>query len=168
MSTFMKFRLTPIYALVLTVMTYMVIAVLPASYLTRILTERGPLPYVIVFLLFTILGLTIIAQAQKLYAHAFIFGLFGLSLTPVIVGLIGTVSGFSMSLLGLNSENAMELIRDTDLKTAMQSMDSFYTGVAHCADTTLLGLFATLITWSTIAFFCVQNHKKHNNTNESD
>ncbi len=161
MKILQLYRFTPVYALLLTFCTYQIVGRIsaaphePGGTIRAMFIERGPVPYLIVFLTFCTLTMVVLARIRRERRITFMLGMYGLSFLSIIAGMLGTFATFAQSVLSLTVTDTMLKNPAVDINDVGQHVQEAMHGVSTATDTTHLALLLTLITWPAVIWCCV-------------
>jgi uncharacterized membrane protein YhaH (DUF805 family) len=155
------YRLTPVYALFLTICTYLLVGTItaapyePGGVFRAMLKDRGSAPYFIVFLTFCTLTMAVLARIRGERRVTFMLGMYGLSSLSIIAGMLGTFAGFAHSLPYLTMASIMLKDASVEINEAGLNIQEAMQGITTAVDTTHLALLLTLISWAAVIWCCV-------------
>ena len=161
MKVLQLYRLTPIYALLLTVCSYLLVGRIssahyePGGTIRAMFVERGPVPYLIVFLTFCTLTMAVLARLRGERRITFMLGMYGLSFLSLIAGVLATFVTFAQSLLQLTAVDILIKNPPVDTTAISPTIQHALDGIGTAADTTHLALLLTLVSWPAVIWCCV-------------
>ncbi len=161
-----RYRYAPVYAFFLTAGLYLAIQPLADSdsigraYFYALVAQRGPVPFVIVFITFLTLLMTATARHYADWRATTLIGLYGFSMFPVFLGMLATAQGFIFSNLDVALLHEWDSLANMDFAEMSERISDYHRGLAYATDPLYLGLLSALITWPIIFWHAVKAPRK--------
>ena len=155
----MRYRFTPIYAIVFTVLWFMLLHTFSGSYPYQIFVRRGPVQYFTTFMTFFTISMTLAARYHRDYRVPMIIGLYGFSLFPVIAGMLAYFATISSALSNLSLLPGL-IAMNSGTGELIETISGSFMGVQFAVDALHLGLLSAVLTWSIILWHCTTSNKE--------
>lgn len=174
MNRLIRYRLAPIYALLLTIALYGVTQPFASSdsiqraYAYSLLSQRGPVPYLIVFITFVTLLMTATARYQADRRTTTLIGLYGFAAFPILLGMFATANGFIFLHLDAAYFHDLDKLAHMDFGEMSERISQYHRGLAYATDPLHLGLLSALITWPIIFWHAVKDLRKPVKQHQAD
>mgnify|MGYP003592300656 CR=1 FL=1 len=104
-----------------------------------LLHQRGPIQYLIVYFTIRNLSAAIIAKTRKELPGYFFRQFFAYSFFPLLLGLVGTVTGLGRTIVGF-----VDLLNSGNVDSSREALTMIIRGAGVSLDTLYLGLCGTL------------------------